>query len=71
MMTVMLAKKTRCASLSEASRLLRAWIEGEDLTMHDMKRATGEVRDGGVLVARVSYNGRLWDVDGHEIREVT
>jgi hypothetical protein len=34
----------------------------------DMVRGCGEYREAGLLVARVSYNGRMWTPAGAEIR---
>jgi hypothetical protein len=61
-------------TLDEARRL---WCEYRDtadgangggLGASDMKRGCGEYREGGVMVARVSYNGRMWAADGSEIK---
>lgn len=47
-------------SLTDASAKLRAWIEGNDYGVSDLGRGYGEVHDDGQLVARVSYNGKIW-----------
>jgi len=50
------------ADFAEASRAMRAFIEAENLGSRDLGRRTGEVRDAKRrIVARVSYNGRVWE----------
>jgi len=48
----------KVADLAEASRLVRAYIEEHDLP--SSRWSGGSVMDGGLVVARVSYNGRVW-----------
>ncbi len=68
MMTLSIGgKKVKVASLREARAV---WVkyrdeanDGTGLGSRDMRRHDGEVRQAGRLVARVSYNGRLWDGD--------
>lgn len=54
-------RRVPVASLAEASRALRAFVERNELGGGNMTRRTGTVlgADGG-QVARVSYNGRVW-----------
>ena len=57
-----------CHDLNECSRACREFINENDLgggqwTGGDIYRA-----DDQVVVARVSYNGRVWALDGSEIR---
>jgi hypothetical protein len=53
----------KCASLAEASRLCRAYIERHDLGSGNWRG--GDITDAsGRLVARVSFYGRVWDDNG-------
>jgi hypothetical protein len=54
-------------SLSEASTEVRRFIEMNDLGSSDF--IGGEVYDSctNKLIAKVSYNGRIWDTTGREI----
>lgn len=49
-----------------ASSTMREFIDREGLGASDLKRGCGEVRNHShrKLVARVSYNGRVWDPQG-------
>jgi hypothetical protein len=58
----------RVQTLDEARALWVALRDADALGASDMARGCGEYREGGVLVARVSYNGRMWAADGSEIR---
>jgi len=53
------------ASLAEASRTCREYIEQNDLGGGNW--TGGQVCLGNVEIGRVSYNGRVWDVNGREI----
>ncbi len=54
-------RRVPVASLAEASRALREFIERNELGAGNMTRRTGTVLGpGGCAVARVSYNGRVW-----------
>lgn len=53
------------ADLAEASRLCRAYIEENNLGGGNW--SGGDVLLRGKRVARVSYNGRVWDMSGKEI----
>ena len=48
--------------LVEASRVCRQWIEANDVG--NSRWSGGTVKRGNVVVARVSYNGRIWNPDG-------
>jgi len=53
------ARQVRAADFAEASQHCRAYIAEHDLGGGNW--AGGEVRDHtGALVARVSYNGKVW-----------
>jgi hypothetical protein len=54
-------------SLSEASREVRRFIELNDLGSSDL--VGGDVYDASTnrKIAGISYNGRIWDIDGHRI----
>ena len=54
-------------TLLEASIACRAFIKKKCLRSHDF--AGGEVFDSThKMVNKVSYNGRVWDMEGYEIR---
>lgn len=54
-------------TLQDASAAVRAHIKKYDLGASDMRHGFGNVCDeGGDVVARVSYNGRIWNLDGTE-----
>lgn len=55
------------ASVADASQACRAYIRRHDLGGGNW--FGGEVYEGGTLVARVSYNGRVWCPNGSLIRE--
>jgi hypothetical protein len=60
-------KAIEVRSLSEASTEVRRFIELNDLGSSDF--VGGDVYDLSTnrKIGRVSYNGRIWDLDGHEI----
>lgn len=65
-------KKVSVASFAEASAAVRNHIDSNDLGAgcgSSLKAFTGGriISDLGNDLGRVSYNGRLWDVDGREI----
>jgi hypothetical protein len=68
-MYVSLTRKSavEVGSLSEASTEVRSFIEMNDLGSSDF--IGGEVYDSytNKLIAKVSYNGRIWDTTGREI----
>lgn len=60
-------KDTReVATLAEARRHFREWIERNGLGGGNMTKRSGEVTEGGKLIGRFSYNGRFWLPDGTE-----
>lgn len=48
------------SSLKEGSEVLRGWVNEHSLGGGNMSRRCGEVREDSKIVARVSYNGRVW-----------
>lgn len=48
--------------LEEASKAFRAYVDGNGLGASDLRRDDGTLRVRGKVVARVSYNGRVWSV---------
>lgn len=54
-------------TLDEGRALWLALRDAEDLGSSDMVRGCGEYRESGVVVAKVSYNGRMWTPDGAEV----
>lgn len=59
-------------SLRDAVRVWTRLRDENGLGASDMARATGQVVDcEGTYVARVSYNGRLWEPDGEGTDELT
>lgn len=63
-----LGKKLPMKSLLECSREFRRWIVMHDLGSSDLSREDGEILFENCVVARVSYNGRVWDNDGRELK---
>jgi hypothetical protein len=55
-------KLVEVASLQEASRAVREYIEADGLGSSAWEG--GEVTEGRKVVARVSYNGRVWPPGG-------
>lgn len=53
------------ASLEAASIMCRAYIEGWDLGGGNW--TGGQIFENGKQIAKVSYNGRIWDMDDNEI----
>lgn len=53
--------------LRHASKVCREFITRNGLGGGNWFGPAGEVYRDGIKVARVSYNGRLWDNDGAEI----
>ncbi len=58
-------------SLEDASKKWREFVEREGLGASEIMNAMGSdsvpVMQDGVQVARISYNGRVWDMEGNEI----
>ena len=53
--------------LKSASVRFRMWIAETGLGGGNMTKESGKVFDGDQVVARVSYNGRVWDAEDKEI----
>jgi len=58
--------KVAAATMQEAASLCRAFIERNSLGGGNW--TGGKVYQGKKQVARVSYNGRVWAMDGSEIK---
>lgn len=58
--------KVQAATMQEAAALCRAYIERNGLGAGNW--TGGKVYEGKKHVARVSYNGRVWALDGSEIK---
>lgn len=65
-----------CENLQHASKIVRNWIDQKDLETGDMggrkwcNKSNGNIYDHkGNVVARISYNGRIWGLDGKVIGE--
>lgn len=54
-----------CASFAEASKLCGMYIDEYGLGGGNW--TGGQVYQNGILIARVSYNGRVWDMNNKEI----
>lgn len=54
-------------SLAEASQKLQAYSDELCMGSSDMGRNFGQVSKDGKPYAVISYNGRIWDLDGNEI----
>lgn len=59
-------------TLEELSKRLREYSDEVGMGASKMVRGFGEVRQVGtrVLVAQISYNGRIWNLDGKEHKKV-
>jgi hypothetical protein len=55
-------------TLKQASEHWCAHRDAFRLGASDMLAGNGNVREGKKLVARVSYNGRVWNPDGSEVQ---
>jgi hypothetical protein len=53
-------------TMQSAARMCRDYIERNGLGAGNW--TGGKVREGGKQVARVSYNGRVWNMTGAEIK---
>lgn len=60
--TVVLVK-----DFADASDQFRAWIEKHDLGASDLRRSAGDIVENGQRIAYVSYNGRVWNVNGQPL----
>jgi hypothetical protein len=62
--------KTRVASADEASALFTQYRDEHGIGASEMKAGCGNIyADDGTLVARVSYNGRVWTPEGQLLQE--
>lgn len=52
---------------ADASVTFRNWIEKNGYGASSLVRGAGDLTDMGKKVAHVSYNGRVWAVNGEEI----
>jgi hypothetical protein len=56
--------------VNDAEQIVRIWEHYRDkngIGASDMKSGCGDlIADGGVI-ARISYNGRIWDVSGRRV----
>lgn len=48
------------ASIEEAARVFRAWIEKYELQIHDLTPDAGKIIDGAHCVARLAFSGYVW-----------
>ena len=46
-----------------AARVVTEWQDANDIGASDLDRGHGLIHDGSRVVARVSYNGRVWPVE--------
>ena len=53
------------SNYKEASEICRKWIVANNIGSGNW--AGGEIIQDGVFVARVSYNGRVWNKNNNEI----
>jgi hypothetical protein len=59
----------RVASLADASKACRAYIAHYELGGGNW--LGGEVKQGGKIVAKISYNGRAWEPGNWPTKEIT
>ena len=58
---------TAVATLREASDAVRKAIDDNCLRSSELKKRDGNVYQDGKHVATISYNGRIWDLNGNTI----
>ena len=61
------AKRVKVPSFAWASKVRRAYIQLHELGAGNWNG--GQVYEGNVQVAQVSYNGRVWTPDGKPLEE--
>lgn len=62
-------EKREVATLADASREVRSFVESNGYGASQLGRMNGCVRVSGRVYAHVSYNGRVWDKDNRiEVR---
>jgi hypothetical protein len=54
-------------SLKEARKVYRDWIIKNGLGGGNLTMKSGQVTENDKVIARVSFNGRVWDNEGKEI----
>lgn len=54
--------QTAVQTLEDASEKFKKWRDVRDLAASDLGEHAGEVLDGRTVIARISYNGRIWPV---------
>lgn len=54
-------------NFKHAKAMFEAYRDGKDLASSEMKKSDGKVFEGKIQVGRVSYNGRVWDMNDKEI----
>ena len=65
-----IAKTTvEVSSFSEASKISREYIDNNGLGSGNW--AGGEIYKGGIIIAHVSYNGRVWEGAEYGGKEIT
>lgn len=57
-------KRVAVASLKDARNAWIAYRDESGIGASGLKQHDGKVFQGRKLIATVSYNGRVWDVDG-------
>lgn len=57
-------------SLAEASAVFCAWRDRNGLGAGNIAREAGNVTQGGKQIARVSYNGRVWEPGEWPTKEI-
>jgi hypothetical protein len=55
-------------SVQDASKVVRQYLSKHGLGASAMEKHFGDVTRKGTLVAKISYNGRMWDPDGKELK---
>src|SRR5690348_2255233 len=63
--------RTQRVPVSDAAQTVAIWSKWRDsngLGASDLKQDSGNlVNENGTVVAKVSYNGKIWDYDGSQI----
>ena len=58
-------KKVKVKSIEEAVSKVRSFINDKDLGAGNF--TGGALYDGNTKIGRISYNGRVWDIDGNQM----
>jgi hypothetical protein len=56
------------ASLKSVSNRIKQFVRQSGMRSSQMGRNFGKVRENGKMKYRVSYNGRVWNLKGNEIK---